>query len=265
MMAVIKWTLRQRRWSIFWWSIGLIAFVSLELGVYPSIKDQAAQLNDVLARMPSSVRALLGGSSDLFSPVGYLNSRLFYLLLPLMLSILAIGLGSSLIAREETDGTLELILARPIARGKLLAAKALAGFLNVAIVLLLTTSAILIWIKAVGLSVPLPSVAFAVVQAGLLSLLFGSIAFCLCAVGKAGRGMSIGVTALIGLGSYVVASLESTVDWLSWPARFLPYHYYNPTNTMNGDYAWGVIAAYVILIMSLMLIAWATFRRRDLA
>src|SRR5689334_7372645 len=138
MWYILKWTIWQRRWSIIWWCIGILAFVALELGVYPSIRSQAGELNQTLHHLPDSVKSLFGLTEDPFSPIGYLNSRLYYLLLPLMLSILAIGLGSSLIAREEGDGTLELLLARPISRGRLLLAKAFAGFMVVTFVGLLT-------------------------------------------------------------------------------------------------------------------------------
>ncbi|MBI2008874.1 ABC transporter permease subunit [Candidatus Saccharibacteria bacterium] len=264
MKHIIRWNFWQRRWSVFWWCLGITAFVSLELGVYPSVKSQAAQLNEALSHLPESVRALIGGSSDLFSPVGYLNSRLFYLLLPLLLSILIIGLGSSLIAREETDGTIELLLGRPVSRGKLLLAKALAGLLVSAVVVLVSAISITALVKLVGLVVPLPRILFAVLLAALLALFFGMIAFCLAAMGAAGRGASIGVASLVGLGSYIIASLESVVDWLSWPAKILPYHYYNPTEVLNGFYAWKVASIFTIAILILGVISWLSFRRRDI-
>ena len=42
MTPIIKWTLWHRRWSIVFWSLGVAAFIGLELGVYSSIKSQAA-------------------------------------------------------------------------------------------------------------------------------------------------------------------------------------------------------------------------------
>src|SRR4051812_6360705 len=128
MNYVIMWTLKQKKLSILCWCIGIVAFVSLELGVYSSIKGQAAELNQALSNLPSSVRSLFG-TSDLFSPVGYLNSRIYYFLLPLILSVMTIGLGSSLIAKEESSGTIEHLLGRPISRGRLLLAKAVSGLL----------------------------------------------------------------------------------------------------------------------------------------
>ncbi len=264
MWHVIKWTIWQRRWAIIWWCLGILAFVSLELGVYPSIRSQAAQLNQTLQNLPDSVRSLFGFTEDPFSPVGYLNSRLYYLLLPLMLSILAIGLGSSLIAREEGDGTLELLLSRPISRGRLLLAKAFAGFMVVTFVSLITIGGIVILTKLVDIDIALANVAFAALLAALLALLFGMVAFAVSALGRLGRGASMGVAALVALGSYIITSFEDQVHWLSWPAKALPYHYYNPPQILHGSLTWTVAAAYVVVIFTLGACAWAAFRRRDI-
>jgi ABC-2 type transport system permease protein len=264
MKPLIKWGLWQRRWSIMWWSIGLIAFIVLELSVYSSVKSQAAQLNTALEHMPSTMKSLFGATTDLFSPVGYLSSRLFYLLMPMMLSILAIGLGSSLIAREESDGTLELLLSRPISRGKLVMAKILYGLAAITVVAVIATFSILGMVKLVGLAVPLPRVAFAVLMAVLLSLLFGALALATASLGRLGRGASIGIATLIGLGSYIISSLETNVHWLSWPAKLLPYHYYNPTQILNGSYTWNVAIIFILISLTFSVIAWLVFRRRDL-
>jgi len=260
---LIKWTLWQRRWSIFWWSIGLIAFITLELSVYPSIRDSAQELNKALEQLPATARNLFG-SQDLFSPVGYLNSRLFYLLMPLMLSILAIGLGSSLIAREESDGTIELLLGRSVSRAKLLVSKIFSGLAIVVIVSGIATLALLILVKAVSLSVPLPRVAFAALGSTILALLFGSLALAIASFGRLGRGASIGIASLIGLGSYIIASLETSVHWLQTPAKILPYHYHNPTDVLNGNYNWMVLGVFSLISIGFCVVAWLAFRRRDL-
>lgn len=264
MIPIIKMNLRARRWSLFWWIIGLTAFVSLELSVYSSVKSQAAQLNQALAHLPGSVKSLFGANTDLFSPVGYLNSRLYYLLLPLLLSILAIGLGSSLIAREESEGTIELLLSRPLSRAKFVLSKALSGLLVLGIISIVSAIVIIVAVKLVHLDVPLLSAAFATLMAALVAALFGAIAFFVSSVDARGRAASIGVAALFGLGSYVIASLEADVHWLKWPAKILPYHYYNPTAILEGNYTWLVAAWHAAMILVLGILSWLAFIRRDI-
>src|SRR5690606_32132476 len=134
MNPVIKWTVRMRKLSTIWWSFGIVAFIVLGLIFYPSFKDQAEALEKSFENLSDSVVALIGGSTDFFSPVGYMSSQIHFIMLPLLLGILTIGLGSSLLAREETENTIESLLARPISRGELLFAKAAAGLIVTGIV-----------------------------------------------------------------------------------------------------------------------------------
>ncbi len=264
MRPIIGWTLRQKRLSMIWWSVGLVAFISLEMSVYPTIKDQSNNLNNLIKNLPSTVKSLFG-AQDLFSPVGYVNSHIFYLLIPLMLAILAIGLGGTLIAKEESDSTIELLLSRPVSRGRLLVAKALGGLMVLAIVSVVATAAIVVWGKAAGLEIPIPRLAFASLEQAVLATLFGALAFAIAATGRWGRRASVGVASLIGLGSYIIASLESSVRWLSWPAKLLPYHYYNPPAALNGSYQWKVTGVFAAMSLALIVVSYFIFRDRDLS
>src|SRR5689334_10088003 len=127
MRPIIRNGLWDRRAGIFGWSLGISAFIALNVLVYSSIQDQAQTLNKALDNLPAGAKALFGGSSDFLSPIGYLNSKLYYLFLPLMFTMLAISLVRHLLSNEEENGTLELLLARPISRGKLLTAKLVTG------------------------------------------------------------------------------------------------------------------------------------------
>src|SRR5690348_3415998 len=126
MIPIIKWNLWSRRFSTFWWTVGVSAFMVLNLAFYPTFRDQAAQFNQVLARLPATAKSLFSDTGSFSTPEDFLTGRVFYLLLPMLLSILLIIIGSSLISSEENSGTIELILSRPISRTRLLFAKAIS-------------------------------------------------------------------------------------------------------------------------------------------
>lgn len=265
MRSIIRWTLWQRRWSMVWWSLGVAGFIALNLAFYPTFRDQAAQLSQVLEHLPSATRSLISDSGDFLTPGGFLSVRLLYLMLPLILSILAIGLGSSLLAREEADGTIELPLSRPVSRGKFLAAKALAGLMIILLVsaVALVTTVLISWLVKIEIS--LSDIALAVALASLLATLFGAVAYWVTALGRAARATSVGLASFIGLGSYIVASLASSVEALRGPAHFLPYYYYRPSEVLNHTYNWWYALGFGLAIILLYLWAWAAFRRRDLS
>lgn len=264
MWTVVKWTLWQRRWSIGWWTLGVVAFIVLELAFYPTIRDQAGELEESFARLSDSAMALFSDTGDFFSPVGYLSGQVFYLMMPMLLGVLAISAGASLIGREEREGTLELLLSRPVSRGKLMAAEALTGTLIIMFVGVVGTVAASIAARLVNLPVPFDNILLAGLAASLLALSFGAVAFTITMLGRSARSASIGVAALVALAGYLISSLATTVDWLLWPAKFFPFDYYHPAEILNGTYNWLNIVIIIGLIGICGFISWRAFRRRDL-
>lgn len=264
MIPIIKWTLWQRRFSTVWWSVGVAAFIFVNMILYPSFRDDAEELQKSFENLPDSAVQLFGGSTDFFSPVGFLNSQIYFMMLPLLLGILAIGLGSSLLAREEHGKTIESLLARPISRGRLLAAKAIAGSLILAFVALVGLAVTIVCAKLVDLNVPYKDLALVTLSCLLLTLSWGAIAYLLTATGRA-RGASLGIASLIALGGYLVSSLAGTVDWLNGPAKLFPFDYYKSEAILRGHMDWSNLLIFAAIIASCGLISWLTFRRRDLS
>lgn len=264
MISIIKWTLWQRRISTIWWTVGVAAFVFLNLIVYPSFKDQADELQKSFSELPDAAVQLLGGSTDFFSPVGFMNSQLYFMMLPLLLGILGIALGSSLIAREEQDRTIETLLARPLSRGKLLLAKAVAGIIILLIVTFFSTVLTLAMNKLMGINVGNAELLMATFACVLLSVATGAIAWLLTATGRA-RGAALGIATLIAIGGYLVSSLAGTVKWLSFPGKLFPFHYYRSEDILNGAFEWKYILVFIGVIVICAVLSWIAFRRRDLA
>ena len=263
MNPIIKWTFQLRRVSTIWWSIAVAAFIFINMVFYPTFKDQAAALEKSFANLPDAALQLFGGSADFFSPVGFLNSQIFFLMLPLLLTVLAISLGSSLLAREEQEMTVELLLARPVSRSKLLAAKILTGIAILTIVALVATLTTAVCNKVYHVDVNTSYILLASFDCWLLSLATGAIAFVLTCTGRA-RGAAIGFAALIGIGGYLISSLSGTVDWLKTPSKALPFHYYQPEAILRGTIDWAQMLFPLAIIVVCGLLSFVAFRRRDI-
>ena len=182
-------TLRERRRSLLWWTLGLAALVLLNVAFYPSVRDDEA-LSDYAKDLPESVRALFaGGELDLTSPAGYLNSQIFALTAPLVLLIFAIGAGAGVVAGEEERGALDLVLAHPVRRRDYVAQR----FLGLATLILALTAVLLatVWLGSllVDLEIGFDRVLAASVSVGLLALLYCGVAL---AVGSLAPGRSRG-------------------------------------------------------------------------
>lgn len=264
MIPIIKWTLLQRKFSTFWWSIGILFFIFINMIFYPSFKEDAEQLQKSFENLPDSAVQFIGGSTDFFSAVGFLNSQIFFITLPLILGILAISLGSNLLAKEEQEKTIEALLARPISRSQLLTAKTIAGILILSFVTLIGLITTITSAKIVELDVSAGSISLVTLVCFLLSLSFGAIAFIFAATGRA-RGASIGIATTFALGGYIISSLAGTIDWLKVPSKVFPFDYYHSEAILRGTYDWANVLFFIAVTAVLGILSWIIFKKRDLA
>jgi ABC-2 type transport system permease protein len=264
MKSILAWTIRQRKISTLWWSFAIAVFLFINMIFYPTFKNDAEELQKSFENIPDAALQLLGGSSDFFSPIGYINSQVFFIMLPMILGILAIALGAGLLAREEQDKTIESLLSRPISRTNLLSSKALSGVIILFIVTMVGLLTTIITAKIVDLEVSTAVLIKTTVICFLLTLSFGAVAYLLSATGKA-RSASIGIATFVALGGYIIGSLAGTVSWLEVPAKLFPFYYYQSEAILRGSYNWNNIWYFVALIALCAIGSWITFRRRDIA
>lgn len=260
---IVTHELRRRRLYLFWWSLGIIALVGLTVLSYGSIKDQAAELNKSFGHLSSSISSFVG-TSDMFSPAGYLNSQLYYITLPIMFIILSITLSGSLLSKEERHGTLELLLARPISRQQLLLAKASAGVLVVALLGMVATAVTLLCGWAISLGVATQYIILTSACMVLFAGAFGAIAFALYAAGRVTRRAAAAIAILFSFGGYIISSLGGLVHGLSWVAKLFPYHYYNPGALLQGHISAGLLYYLAALYGLSLLVGLIGFRHRDI-
>jgi ABC-2 type transport system permease protein len=262
MKDILIWEIKQRRNYIMWWSIAVFLLMIMLLSIYPSIHKEAQQLNQVMSQLPDSIKAMRG-SSDITSPVGYLNGELYYMTLPMLFIIMSIGLGASVLAKDEQAHTLELLLSRPISRGALLAGKALSAVAIVGFVGGVGFVATLLLSKIVGIDIGFWHLFVANLYCLVFSLAYGAIAFLLTATSIARRA-SIGIATLVAFGGYLLASMSSLTTWVANAAKALPYHYYDPYQILVGHTSPGLGIYLAAIFITCAAVSYLSFRRRDI-
>lgn len=268
MFNIILWELKQRKTAILWWTIGSVILTVVILFLYPSIRDQANQLNQVINQLPPGLRDLKTGGSatvDVANPIQFLNSQLFYATLPLIWIILAITRGGSVLGRDEQNHTLELLLSRPISRSSVLLAKALSLCIEFLIVGGATLLVIVLIAPHFDLHIGTWRLAVATFCTVAFSLSFGLIAFTLQAASSLARKAAIAVAVAIGFGGYLLASLSGLTDWLQTPAKLAPYHYFTPDKILHGQMVTG-LNIYLLGVFALaVVVSYFGFRKRDIS
>lgn len=262
--AVIKTELRRRKVYISLWGLGLVVLSAFTVLAYAAVKSQANELNKAFASFGSNTGSFFG-TSDMFSPTGYLNSQLFYITLPILFIILGVTLSSALTRKEEQHKTLELLLARPISRSRLLLAKIITADVIFAILGCLTLVTILICSQIAGLNASIGYVTLTTVLMVLFSGAFGAIAFMLYVASQRTRRAAAAITILLSLGGYIVTSIAGLVSGLAWLAKIFPYHYYDPGALLRGQVSWGFIIYTAGLYIVALVVSLIGFRRRDIS
>ena len=91
--SLFRKTLRDQRWALLGWGIGL-ALLALYLGwIYPFV-NRAAEMMKVLETLPPVIKDLIGKNRFMATPECFFNLQPFSILLPLLFIVFAIARGS---------------------------------------------------------------------------------------------------------------------------------------------------------------------------
>jgi len=220
-------------------------------------------LNDLLSDENSLMRAFVGDITDLTSPEGFLNSQLFFLLIPLLFLGFAITQGSAAIAGEEEKGTLDLLMSSPVSRRHVLVHKWAAMLATIIVLAVATWVGLVVGVAAVGMDISVLKVAEATLSAGFLAMSFGTLALALGAA-NGRRAFSIAIASVAGVTAYLINALTPAVEALE-PARYIsPFHYYSGANPLENGLHLGHVGVLLLIAAVLYVLATAAFERRDL-
>jgi ABC-2 type transport system permease protein len=251
--------------SLAWWGAGLVALAAITVVFWPTISEQQEQLNQLVEGYPEALVALFagGGTLDLASEAGFLDSQLFAFMLPVVLLVFAVGFGAAAIAGEEERGTMELLLAHPLSRRRLVAEKGAALAVSAAALCGLVFLAVWLGGLAFGMDLAAGRIAAAVVALFLLTVGFGALAL---AVGAAtgSRALAIGVSAAVALGAYLLQSLGALVDRLEPWTVLSPFAHYASGDRLREGADLGAFGLLLALALLLAAAAAEAFARRDL-
>lgn len=219
--------LRDVRRSFGWWSLGLVALAALMVSVYPAVRDNPS-LNKLVQDYPQALKGFIGfgGEIDYLTPAGYLGSEVFALMAPLLLLVAAIGGGAGAIAGEEERGTLDLLLAQPLTRRRVVLEKL------VSLVVELTGLALVLWLalvvgaRAAGMEISAGKLGAGVLSLLLLALLFGALAL-LAGTAMGHRGRAIGIVVAVAVAAYLVNSLAPLAGPLEPLRPLSPFYHYS--------------------------------------
>lgn len=262
---VLQRSLRDRRRSLTSWALGIGAYVALIVAFWPSIRG-SSEISKAIENYPSAMKEFFGGAAafDYTRPGGFLNTQLFSLMLPLFIGGFAIAYGASVLGGEQESGRVDLVLALPLKRSRIVIEKSSALAAGVVLLTLLSAVVILIVGALVDLDIGVAYVAAACVGSGLVALLYGLLAV---AVGAAtgSRALAVGVGSAAFVAGYLIQALSGLVDALK-PVRALsPLYHANGSVPINTGFPVWHHLLLAIACAALAVVALPLFNHRDVS
>ena len=259
--TITRKTIYEKRWTVVAWAFGLFSMTFFTMIFYPYLKNSG--FDQVIANVPKSLQNLLGDSSNYKTVVGYVDQQIFAMRLPLMSIIMTITIFVGIGVGDEDRGTLETLLALPIARTKVFWQKFAAGAALTGLASIGIFFGVIASFPLIHGSMSYLNVAEATFGCWLVSLAFGALAYALGA-GTGKRGLTIGLTSGVAFVSYMISSLAPAVDKLSFAQKFTPFYYYNVPGIAQHGLKFSNLAVLVGSMLLLLLVSLVFFRNRDL-
>jgi ABC-2 type transport system permease protein len=124
-MNLFKRELRKNRKSFIIWTIIILCFCVYALALYPTMANQADKLKDLIKSYPKGLMdAFNMNKLDMANILGFFGME-SYLFITLLGSIYVALLAAGIVSKEEDEGTIEFLMAKPVSRNSILTSKML--------------------------------------------------------------------------------------------------------------------------------------------
>ncbi len=260
MLRVMRKELRGLRGAVIGWGVGTALWAFWVIFLFPSMATQMAEFE-----LPDFYKAF-GDWGNIGTLEGWLSAEVFSILVPIVLGLFAIIAGSGALAGEEDAGTMEMMLAMPLARWQIVVAKAAA--LTIAIVLVFGILAASMWgglqmiADQVTLTVTVADGLRATVAGVPVIFFFTMFALWLGSYLPT-RRHALSLAGAVLMVSYLVNNLSALLDSLKPLQPYSPLYYYPSgkalTEPLNGEY----MALMIVLGLVFLGLAVLSFERRN--
>ena len=244
------------------WIIGVVSLVALAVAFWPTIQDNSA-LFEAFEEMPEGLKIFIG-EDGLTSPAGYLDSQLFLYTIPILYFIYSIGRGADAIAGEEKRHTLDLLMAHPISRARVLLEKYSAMALGLTLLTAVLLLTCVVGAELVDMDISATNLAAASVGSLLLGLHFGALAIMVGgATGK--KALASGIASSVAMAAYFINSLAPQVEVLAKIQKTSAFYYATGYSPLKTGFSFEHLAVLLVTTAIFLVAAVWFFDRRDVS
>lgn len=267
MPTIFRYALTRFRGQVIGWSLGLLLLGWAIIASYDVFVKEQKKIAEVAENFKGIFEAMgadIGPDmSKIASPSTYLTMR-YFSFLPLVLGILVVVWGSGLLAADEENGTLDLMLAHPVSRTAFFVGRLLAFALALLAVLAFAWIGVVVPAGAskLGEEVSWGDLALPFLSLAALLLFYGTLAVLLSML-LPSRRLGAMAASLVLVASFFLTMLARLNSDLAALAYLSPFNYYQSGEAihgLNGLWFGGLLAAAGLFAV---LAGWR-FERRDI-
>ena len=260
---LMKRVLIEHRRGISGWTLGIVALVTIQLAVYPTIRSSAGDWTSLTDAFPDAFKEIFR-LQDYASERGYLSTELLSFTVPFIVMGLGCTWGARVATEEEDAGTADIVLSLPISRYNYIVTRIVAALVVMIVVMTVFFLSVLIGTRLLNFSIPIHQYFAASLSLFSLGVLMMSAAVCVGSVtGK--RTMALGLSMAFAIALFVFYSLAPLVS------IFDTVNPYNPMQWTLGAQPLfeGVSVGYTVNVYAgtspILFIATILFDRRDIS
>ncbi|OGN90463.1 MAG: hypothetical protein A2Y88_02950 [Chloroflexi bacterium RBG_13_48_10] len=255
---------RARLKSVVIWSLAMVIIIIFFFSLFPVFSDQAALMNEFLARYPAQLRAAFGlDKIDLSTVLGFY--AFIFVFVQLCLAIQSSNYGFGLVSVEESELTADFLLSKPVSRTRVMTSKLLAAFTSLAI------TDVVIWVSSIA-SILLFGEGRDYSQSTLILLLLSIVVLQLIFLGI-GLVISLLVRRVrsvtpyglgLAFGAYILNGFSGIFGDIKLEL-ITPFKHLDPTNiVLHASYDAPLVLLDVVVILISLALSYWLYTRRDI-
>jgi ABC-2 type transport system permease protein len=259
--TIFRDALARYRGQILGWGLALFLLGMLSVARYDIMWENQETLRELLKGSVGQLIAMFGDPARMMTPAGFL-SVVFFSFQPLILGVFAVLGGSGLLAADEENGTLDLVLAHPVSRTAVFLGRLLAFAVATMAILALSWLGFVVAMNWSRLDVGWWAMARPFVSLLALLYFFAGLTLLVSMVLPARRqaAMAAGLALVASFFLTTLARLDESLEPVS---RLSPISYYQSGEAVEGlKVSWlvGLLGAAGLCTA----LAWWLFERRDI-
>jgi ABC-2 type transport system permease protein len=261
--TVFRHVLRQQRARLVAVVAALIGWGMLMPVVYTAFGLQAQA---ILQQFPALQQFMSFGGGDLFTLSGTVAFGYIHPIAIALLAVFAILLPLSGVAGERQRGTLEIVLARPVARTSYLVTLLVCAILFIGLAMAASLIGTIIGAAATNTldQIDVQNMPLLWLNGVLLYVAVAAISFA-ASVSFDRPGPAAAITLAIVLVVYFLQIIGSLWPDAAWLQPYSLFYYLKPETVLREGFQVFDAALLLVVGAAALVYAWIVFRRRDLA